>query len=162
MLRPQIGTYLDRLEDRRNKDYKSKHPVKAPDFDPAIPCALGEVLRTDPDPADPNSSDPYYGVAARITGVPVREVTKSVRDTFKTVTLGLVNSITPTGLARQLGYGDDTAAVLKAKGHMEQFLGYLPPGATLYGDLVVARSDHGPDHDLGGPYPECVRPTGGW
>ena len=126
LLRPQIGDYLDRLEDRRNKDYKSKHPVKVPKFDPAISCALGEVLRTDPDPADPNSSDPYYGVAARITGTPIADVAKSVRDTFKTVTLGMVNSITPTGLARQLGYGDDKAAVLRAKGHMEQFFAVYP------------------------------------
>jgi DNA polymerase I-like protein with 3'-5' exonuclease and polymerase domains len=125
-LKQDIGAYLDRLDDRRNKGYKSKHPVRVPNFDPTLPCALSEVLRTDPDPSDPNSSDPYYGVAARITGTPVREVVKPVRDTFKTVTLGMVNSITPTGLARQLGYGDDTEAVLKAKGHMEQFFAVYP------------------------------------
>jgi DNA polymerase I-like protein with 3'-5' exonuclease and polymerase domains len=127
-LRPLIGTYTDRLDDYRNKHYHSKHPVQVPDFNPDRPCALGEILRT-------AAGDPYPEVAAKITGKPADAVTPQERQAFKQVTLGMVNSITPTGLARQLGYGDDKAAVLKAKGHMEQFFAVYSQ-VRLYTDTM--------------------------
>ena len=118
-LRHQIGTYLDKLPDHYNRYYRGKHRVQVPDFDPAIPCALGEVLRT-------AGGDPYPEVASRITGMPVADVDSQVRKAFKQVTLGMVNSITPAGLARQLGYGDSKAATKKAKNHMEDFWRVYP------------------------------------
>jgi hypothetical protein len=127
-LKPQIGTYLDQLDAHRNKHYQSKHPVKVPDYNPAHPCALGAILKT-------ASGDPYPEVAAKIIGCAIADVTKQERQAFKQVTLGMVNSITPTGLARQLNYGDDRAATTKAKGHMEDFFAVYPQ-VKLYTDTM--------------------------
>jgi DNA polymerase I-like protein with 3'-5' exonuclease and polymerase domains len=127
-LRPHIGAYTDRLDDYRNKHYRSKHPVQVPNFNPALPCALGEILRT-------SAGDPYPEVASRITGKPVADVTDKERQAFKQVTLGMVNSITPTGLARQLNYGDSKEAILRAKGHMEQFFAVYPQ-VKLYSETM--------------------------
>jgi DNA polymerase I-like protein with 3'-5' exonuclease and polymerase domains len=127
-LKPQIGVYIDQLDAHRNKHYQSRHPVKVPDYNPTHPCALGEILRT-------AAGDPYKDIAARITGTPTSDIADSVRDTFKTVTLGMVNSITPTGLARQLNYGDGKSAIAKAKGHMEGFFAVYPQ-VKLYTDTM--------------------------
>jgi DNA polymerase I-like protein with 3'-5' exonuclease and polymerase domains len=121
LLEPQIGDYLATLSDYRNPGYHSAYPVQPPDFDPARPCTLGALLQT-------AGGDPYKDIAAQITDVPVATITDTspVRKTFKTVTLGMVNSITPTGLAKQLGYGDGLAAKAKAKQHMEDFWRVYP------------------------------------
>ena len=58
--------------------------------------------------------------------MPVADVDPQVRKAFKRVTQGMVNSITPAGLARQLGYGDSKAATEKAKSHMEDFWRVYP------------------------------------
>ena len=121
LLEPQIGDYLATLSDYRNPGYHSAYPVQPPDFDPARPCTLGALLQT-------AGGDPYKDIAAQITDVPVATITDTspVRETFKTVTLGMVNSITPTGLAKQLGYGDGLAAKAEAKQHMEDFWRVYP------------------------------------
>jgi len=125
-LGPMIGLHLDQLPACRNPAYKSQRRTQEPGFDPSSPCALSRILRKD-------AGDLYTEVARRVTGQ--RDVGKQDRRIFKTVVLGMVNSITPTGLARQLGYGDGKSAAARAKGHMEDFWEAYPQVAS-FSDLM--------------------------
>ncbi len=122
LIGPQIQPYLDLLSAHRNPDFRSAQHNPPPSFDPRRPCALGETLRS-------AKGDFYHAVASAITGNP--KVSSVERDVFKRVTLGMVNSIGPGGLAKQLGYGEDDAAKAKAKAHMNAFWTVYPQVAAF-------------------------------
>ena len=121
-LGPHIGLHLAQLKAHRNPTYKFLGGTSEPGFFPSLPCALAGILRKE-------SGDLYTEVARQVTGQ--KQVGKQERNIFKTVTLSIANSITPTGLARRLGYSDDLEGRAKAKGHMEDFWRAYPQVASF-------------------------------
>jgi DNA polymerase I-like protein with 3'-5' exonuclease and polymerase domains len=127
-LGPRIGLHLDQLANHRNPAYHSPRRTVEPDFDPSAPCALAEILGRD-------EGDFYTEVARHVTSREDLTSKSPERKTFKTVTLGMVNSITPPGLARQLGYGDSDEAKARAKELMDAFWRAYPKVAR-FTDLI--------------------------
>ncbi|MBM4109539.1 MAG: DNA polymerase I [Phycisphaerae bacterium] len=66
--------------------------------------------------------DIHAAVAAQIHGVPLDKVTKEQRSGAKMVNFGIVYGVTPFGLARRLGVGNDKAAEI-IDGYKKRFAG---------------------------------------
>jgi hypothetical protein len=69
--------------------------------------------------ADYQSGDPYLALADRYGSVDAPSARSSRRDAFKTCSLGVLNGISPSGLARQIGCGVTEARLLLHENRVE-------------------------------------------
>lgn len=88
--------------------------------------ALVEVFRT--------GRDVHAETASRVYGVPLGAVDARMRREAKTVNFGILYGISPFGLARQLGIGQDAARTM-IEAYFHQF-----PAVRAYLDGLVARA----------------------